>query len=85
MPSGGAILSLGLGNFSSSTVPTSGAPAPPYLPTIMSMVPMVSKPPKASDTIVAASGILSLKFSLVDLVLAEKYVDFREFPPAKGA
>ncbi len=84
MPSGGAILSLGLGSFSSSTVPTSAAPATPYLPTIMSTVPMVSKPPKASDTVVAAPGIPALKRALVDLVLAEKYVDFGEFPPAKG-
>jgi len=39
---------------------------------------------KASDTVVVAPGILALKQSLVDLILADKYIDLGELPPAKG-
>ena len=39
---------------------------------------------KTTDTVVVAPGIPALKQSLVDLILADKYVDLGELPPAKG-
>ncbi len=88
MPSSGSILSLGLGSFPSRPTPLTSTlgrdshpslpPTLPALPTIPSVLPSTSK---ASDTVVAAPA---LKRSLVDQILAEKYVDFGELPPAKG-
>ena len=40
--------------------------------------------PKASDTIVVAPGVPALKRSLVEVILAGKFVDLGELPPAKG-
>ncbi len=50
----------------------------PCLPTIPSLL---SASPSTSDTV---PGLPALKRSLVDQVLAGKYVDFGELPPAKG-
>ena len=38
---------------------------------------------KASDTVVVAPRIPALKQFLVDLILADKYIDLGELPPAK--
>ena len=39
---------------------------------------------KAMDTIVVAPGVPALKRSLVDLILAGKFTDLGELPPARG-
>ena len=39
---------------------------------------------KAMDTIVVAPGVPALKWSLVNLILAGKFTDLGELPPARG-
>ncbi len=47
-------------------------------------VPSLASSSKAMDTMVVAPGVPALKRSLVDLILAGKYTDLGELPPAKG-
>ena len=85
MPSSGSILSLGLGSFPSRpTPPTSHPSLPPTLPALPTIPSVLPSTSKASETVVAALGLPALKPSLVDQILAEKYMDFGELPPAKS-
>ena len=44
----------------------------------------VGESSKSSDTIVVAPGIPPLKRSLVDQILADKFIDLGDLPPAKS-
>ena len=87
MPNSSAIGALGIRTNSTADTATSPARSLPSLTGALTS-PLVavgeSSSSKTADTVVVDAGIPALKQSVVDLILADKYVDLGELPPAKG-
>ncbi len=84
MPATNLLNTLALGSFSVASTQPSLAIQHPLLSTGFPPIRNEGESSKASDAIVVAPGLPPLKRSLVDNILAGKFVELGELPPAKG-